>query len=103
MDVHRAKTDGPTLKADVISEKKAVNIATNDAGGFLGTWVTATLRENEWHIESTSKSTKAPMYYISESYLVSNKRVHAMPKMSKRRSQFYKRFLINSINITIKN
>lgn len=60
----QGQIDGPTLKADVISEKKAVIIATNDAGGFLGTWVTATLRENEWHIESTSKSMKAPMYYI---------------------------------------
>ncbi len=48
----------------MILKQKAIDIATKDAGGFLGTWVDAVLKGNEWHIDASSKSAKPPMYYI---------------------------------------
>jgi hypothetical protein len=48
-----------------ISAKEAIDIATKDAGGFLGTWVNEPkLDKNNWHISASSKSAKPPMYYI---------------------------------------
>lgn len=48
----------------IISKEKAIEIATKDAGGFLGTWVNAEFKDNLWYINATSKSAKPPVYYI---------------------------------------
>jgi len=48
----------------MISQESAIKIATNDAGGFLGTWVHAELKKGYWHIDASSKSASPPMYYV---------------------------------------
>jgi hypothetical protein len=50
--------------ANMITKQEAIRIATDDAGGFLGTWVNGELKANEWHINSMSKSAQPPMYYV---------------------------------------
>ena len=50
-------------KDTLISEKTAIAIGEKDSG-FLGTWVKAELKKDQWHITSTSKSAHPPMYYI---------------------------------------
>lgn len=47
-----------------ISKDAAIEIATRDSGGFLGTWVDATLEGNNWFIKATSKSAKPPAFYL---------------------------------------
>ena len=49
----------------IISEQKAIKIATDDeANGCLGTWVTAERKDEYWHIKASSKSVNPPKYYI---------------------------------------
>jgi hypothetical protein len=48
----------------IISEQKAIKIATDDAHGFLGTWVTTEYKDEYWHIKASSKSANPPKYYI---------------------------------------
>lgn len=47
-----------------VSKEVAIDIATKDAGGFLGTWVDATLDGNDWIVEANSKSAKPGAVYI---------------------------------------
>jgi hypothetical protein len=50
-----------------ISREQAVAMATRDAGGFLGTWVDASLSENRWMIRAFSKSVNPPVLYVIDS------------------------------------
>lgn len=47
-----------------VSSSQAVDAAITDAGGFLGSWGDAELKNHYWHISARSKSAKPPMYYI---------------------------------------
>lgn len=47
-----------------LSSKEAIDIATKDAGGFLGTWIQTAFKNGNWHISSFSKSSYSPNYYI---------------------------------------
>ena len=55
---------GKGEKTKMISQESAIKIATNDAGGFLGTWVHAELKKGYWHINASSKSANPPIYYV---------------------------------------
>ena len=47
-----------------ISRNEAIQIAKNDANGFLGTWIDCSLKNGNWHINSHSKSANPPKYYV---------------------------------------
>ena len=48
----------------VTTKENAIEIATKDAGGFLGTWIDTTKKDGMWHIYAWSKSAKPPIYYV---------------------------------------
>ncbi|ULG94711.1 hypothetical protein FH584_20385 (plasmid) [Leptospira interrogans] len=50
-------------KASLISSKDAIAIVEKDSG-FLGIWVTAEQKHDQWHVKSRFKSAHPPMYYI---------------------------------------
>jgi hypothetical protein len=50
-----------------ITKETAIDIATQAEGGFLGTWVNATLEKDGWHVSASSKSAKPPVLYIIDS------------------------------------
>ena len=47
-----------------INRSEAIQIAKNDANGFLGTWVDCSLKNRNWHISAHSKSANPPKYYV---------------------------------------
>ena len=52
---------------NTISQEQAITIATQDAGGFLGTWVAVELKQDGWHVSAHSKSARPPALYIIDS------------------------------------
>jgi hypothetical protein len=51
-------------RSTLLAKQDAIKIATNDAGGFLGTWIDADLKYGDWHISAHSKSVNPPTYYV---------------------------------------
>lgn len=49
---------------ELIPKEGAIKLAEHYAGGFLGTFVEATLQQGAWHIAARSSSAKPPVYYI---------------------------------------
>ena len=49
---------------DQITKEQAIQIATDDHGDSLGTWVNATFENDGWHVSASSKSAKPPLRYI---------------------------------------
>lgn len=56
---------GKSMAQLMITKEKALQIALKKEH-FLGTWVTFSLKNQNWHISSTSKSMKPPLYMIIE-------------------------------------
>ena len=61
--IGQQKKEMDNKKDSIISEQKAIEIATLDAV-FLGTWVSAELKNGLWNVTAFSKSAHPPMYYI---------------------------------------
>jgi hypothetical protein len=60
----KPSTLGLTGESEPISQEQAIAIATQDAGGFLGTWVRAFRCKNQWLIKAFSKSARPPAFYV---------------------------------------
>jgi hypothetical protein len=50
----------------LMTKEQAIAISEKDAGGFLGTWVSAIKYKNQWLVHAFSKSANPPVLYVIE-------------------------------------